>query len=371
MTRSREFQVFAKPVGAQCNMRCAYCYYHPNAGAAPIRMSDDLLETYILQHIEACTDPAIRFAWHGGEPTLFGLEGFQKIVSLQKKHCPEGRRILNGIQTNGLLLDDNWRRFLAKEQFIVGLSLDGMAADHDLYRKTAAGEPTHAQALKACNSLLQDDITTEILCVVHSGNVGNPLKVYDYFCGMKIPYLTFLPLVERSSAGTVSERTVPADAWGEFLCAVFDGWLERDIGRIKIQIFEEAARSAFGLEHSLCIFRKTCNVPVLECNGDVYSCDHFLKPEHRLGNIREISLAGMLDSPLQKAFGRFKQATLPQQCRRCPVLDMCNGGCPKDRFIKTPDGEPGLNYLCSGYRRFFSHCRPFVSMLADVWRGPI
>jgi uncharacterized protein len=205
--------------------------------------------------------------------------------------------------------------------------------------------------------------------VVHSGNVGLPRQVYAFFLDVGVPYLTFLPLVQPLGNGRVDERSVPAEAWGDFLCAVFDAWLERDIGRIRIQIFEEAARCAFGLEHTLCVFRGVCGgVPVLECSGDVYSCDHFVTPEHRLGNIRETPLHLLLDGAQQKAFGRAKRDTLPRQCLDCAVLGMCNGGCPKNRFIRTADGEPGLNYLCRGYRRFFSHCLPFVRTLAELRR---
>jgi uncharacterized protein len=330
-------------------------------------MPEDLLETYIVQHIDACTAPSIQFSWHGGEPTLLGLDGFRKIVSLQKQHCPQGRRIVNGIQTNGLLLDEDWCRFLAAEQFIVGLSLDGPAPLHDRYRTTSAGEPTHAHVMQAYDRLRRHGVTTECLCVVHSSNVHHPLEVYAFFRELEVPYLTFLPLVEPLAGEGVSDRTVPADAWGEFLCAIFDAWLERDIGRVKIQIFEEAARPAFGLEHTLCIFRKTCGgVPILDCSGDVYSCDHFARPEFLLGNIRETPLARLLDSSRQQEFGRAKQTTLPRQCLNCAVLDMCNGGCPKDRILSTPDGESGLDYLCAGYLRFFMHCRPFVSALAHI-----
>jgi len=332
-------------------------------------MSEQLLEKYILQHIEACTEPVVQFSWHGGEPTLYGLDGFRRIVALQKKHCPEDRSIVNGIQTNGVLLDVQWCRFLAEENFVVGLSMDGPAKLHDGYRVTVKGEATHAQVMQAYDLLRDNNVRTECLCVVHSDNVQYPLEVYEFFRGMEIPYLTFLPLVERLGQDRVSERTVSADAWGEFLCSIFDGWLERDIGRIKVQIFEEAVKPAFGLEHTLCIFRKVCGgVPVLECNGDLYSCDHFMKPEYRLGNIGRTSLAELLDSPRQQAFGREKQDTLPGQCLDCTVLDMCNGGCPKNRFARAADGEPGLNYLCSGYKRFFTHCRPFVDTLAEVWR---
>lgn len=332
-------------------------------------MPDDLLETYILQHIQASTDPVISFSWHGGEPTLYGLDGFRRIVSLQNKLCPEDRRIVNGIQTNGILFDDEWCRFLATEKFAVGLSIDGPKQAHDSCRITTKGESTHFQAMRAYERLRMHGVTTECLCVVHAQNVFYPQQVYEFFRNIEVPYLTFLPLVERVSNDRVSQRSVPADAWGEFLCAIFDIWLNRDIGRIKIQIFEEAARPAFGLEHTLCIFRKTCGgVPILECNGDVYSCDHFVMPEHRLGNIRETSLAALLDNTQQQEFGRLKQKSLPEQCRRCEVLDMCNGGCPRNRFIRIPDEEYRMNYLCPGYKSLFSHCRPFVDALADVWR---
>jgi uncharacterized protein len=365
----REFQVFAKPAGARCNLHCSYCYYLSHGVPGTQSMPDELLEAYILQHIEACTDPVVSFSWHGGEPTLFGLEGFRRIAALQKKHCPEGRRIVNGIQTNGILLDEEWCRFLTEEKFTVGLSLDGPDQLHNQYRVTAKGDPTHGQVMRAHERLREHGVKTECLCVVHSGNVRLPLEVYEFFRSLEVPYLTFLPLVEPMLPGRVSERTVPADAWGEFLCRIFDVWLDRDIGRIKVQIFEEAARPAFGLEHTLCIFRKVCGgVPVLECDGDVYSCDHFVTPECRLGNIRETSLALLLDGPQQQAFGRAKRETLPQQCLNCGVLSMCNGECPRNRFIRTEDGESGLNYLCSGYKRFFTHCRPFVATLAELWR---
>jgi len=364
----REFQVFAKPVGALCNLRCRYCYYVSHMNSDPQSMSDELLESYIIQHITACADPVIAFSWHGGEPTLYGLDGFRKITRLQKKHRPEGRSIGNGIQTNGFLLNDEWCSFLAEENFIVGLSLDGMQSEHDRYRVTVKGATTHRQAMRAYELLRQHSVRTECLCVVHSLNVRRPEEVYEFFHGLGIPYLTFLPLVEPLASGGVSERTAPSQLWGEFLCTIFNIWIERGIGRIKIQIFEEAARSAFGQEHTLCIFRKVCGgVPVLECNGNVYSCDHFATPEYLLGNIRDVSLSVLLDSPQQQAFGRDK-LQLPQQCLDCAVLDMCNGGCPKNRFAHTSDGKHGLNYLCAGYKRFFTHCLPFVNTLAQIWK---
>ncbi len=364
-----EFQILAKPVGARCNLHCAYCYYLPYANSEPASMPYDLLEIYIRQHIQACSSPIIQFSWHGGEPTLFGLDGFRKIVSLQKKLCPAERRIINGIQTNGILLDSDWYRFLAMEGFTVGLSLDGPELIHNRFRTAQGQNPTHSQVLEAFERLRDHGIATECLCVVHSATVQRPLEIYDFFRGIEAPYLTFLPLVEYSSEGFISDRTVPSEAWGEFLCAIFDVWLNQDIGRIKIQIFEEAFRSAFAMPHTLCIFRPICGgVPILESNGDVYGCDHFRTAEHLLGNIRNTSLRDLLDSSQQQAFGRGKKDTLPQECRRCAVLNMCNGGCPKNRFIHSSDGESGLNYLCSGYKRFFTHCRPFVDTLAEVWR---
>ncbi len=365
----REFQVLAKPVGSRCNLHCRYCYYRSNEHTECSVMTDELLKAYILQHIDASTGPLIPFSWHGGEPTLFGLERFRRIVALQKKFCPSGRRIVNGIQTNGTHIDDDWCRFMAAEHITVGLSMDGPEPMHDLYRLKSKGEGTFQQVCRSYDRLRKHGVQTECLCVVHSGNVCRPREVYEFFLGIEVPYLTFLPLVEPISRGRVSSRSVTPEGWGIFLCSIFDMWESRDIGRIKIQIFEEAARTAFGLEHTLCIFRKTCGgVPALECNGDLYSCDHFTTSRHRLGNIRETSLVRMLDSPRQQSFGEAKKDTLPGLCLDCPELDMCNGGCPKNRFIQTPDGESGLNYLCAGYKRFFSHCRPFVDAVARLHR---
>jgi len=373
---SREFQVFVKPAGPRCNLACRYCYYVGKKGLdakdEPACMADDILERYIVQHIAACSDPVIPFSWHGGEPTLLGLDYFRQIVVLQQKHCPAHRIVANGIQTNGTLLDDDWCRFLAAERFAIGLSLDGPAWIHDSYRVTKDGRPTHEQALRGYRLLRKHGVPCEILCVVHACNVGHPTEIYRFFKELGVGYLTFLPLVERDpDAPTgVSDRTVPAEAWGTFLCTVFDEWKARDIGRVKVQIFEEAIRPAFGQEHTLCVFRKTCGrVPVIEHNGDFFCCDHFVDAEHYLGNIQSTPLADLLDDPRQKAFGQAKFDTLPRYCRECGVLAMCHGGCPKDRFLRTPEGESGLNYLCAGFKRFFTHCQPFVAEVAALWRG--
>jgi len=373
---SCEFQVFAKPVGSICNLDCHYCYYlkkqqlYPKGGS--FRMPDDILEEYIVQHIEAWPDSVIRFSWHGGEPTILGLDYFRKIVALQRKHLPSGRTVINGIQTNGTLLNEDWCRFLSEEGFTVGISLDGPREIHDRFRVTKDQKPTYEQTMRGCQLLQQHRVLCEILCVVNAHNVQCPTEVYRFFKRLKIQYVSFLPLVERQpdAEGGVSNRSVPSEAWGAFLCTIFDEWMAKDIGRVKVQIFEEAARAAFGQEHTLCIFKRTCGgVPVVEHNGDFYSCDHFVDAEHRLGNIRETPLVELLESRAQTAFGEAKLIGLPQYCRACEVRNMCNGGCPKDRFLQTPNGKGRLNYLCAGYRSFFNHCRPFVDEIAALWRG--
>ena len=371
---SHGFQVFVKPVGALCNLDCHYCYYLKKEGLYPkgesFQMPYEILEDYIVQHIEASPEEVIRFSWHGGEPTLLGLNYFRKIVELQRKHQPPNRKILNGIQTNGTLLDDEWCRFFAREEFAVGLSLDGPKEMHDRYRVTKDQKPTHEHVMRGYRLLQKHGFYTDILCVVNSYNVQFPLQVYRFFKEINSQYITFLPLVEpESHTGTgVSQMSVSAEDWGKFLCTIFDEWIESDIGRVKIQIFEEALRTAFNQEHSLCIFRPTCgDIPVIEHNGDFYSCDHYVDAEHYLGNIKETPLVEMLESPAQKAFGRAKLETLPHYCRECNVRNMCNGECPKNRFITTPDGEKGLNYLCDGYKHFFNHCQPFVQQVAALW----
>lgn len=370
---SREFQVLVKPIGAVCNLDCRYCYYLGKRDLYPktwsFRMDDALLERYIVQHIEACPRDLIFFSWHGGEPTVLGLDYFRRIVELQRRHRPPGRRILNGIQTNGTLLDEEWCRFLAAEGFYVGLSLDGPRELHDRYRTTKGGRATHKQVMQALRLLQRYRIPCDILCVVNEQNVRHPTSVYRFFRELGVDYLQFLPLVARSN-GRVTGETVPAEAYGMFLCTVFDEWVRHDITRIGIQNFDEAMRPFLGMEHALCIFRETCgDVVVVEHNGDFYSCDHFVDRDHRLGNIRETPLVEMLESTAQREFGRRKRDGLPRYCRECEVLALCNGGCPKDRFIRTPDGEEGLNYLCPGLKRFFTYSRPYLQRIASFRRS--
>jgi uncharacterized protein len=370
---SRPYQIFAKPIGSVCNLGCDYCYYLKKQSLYPgensFRMPDDVLEEYIVQHIQACPDLVIPFSWHGGEPTLLGLDYFQKIVELQRKHQPSQRQIINGIQTNGTLIDETWCRFLATEKFSVGLSLDGPQEIHDSHRRSKSGKPTHGQAMRGYELLRKHEIACDILCVVHAQNVNHPMEVYRFFKQIKAGHIGFLPLVEPqpNHEGAVSSSTVPSEAYGAFLCAVFDEWTSQDIGKVRVQIFEETAGTALGQEHTLCIFKKTCgDVPVIEHNGDFFVCDHFVDREHLLGNIRETRLIDLIDSPRQIAFGKAKRDTLPRYCLQCDLLSLCNGGCPKDRILRTPDGEDGLNYLCTGYKRFFTHCRPFLTELSAL-----
>jgi uncharacterized protein len=373
---SRSFQVFVKPAGAACNLACDYCYYldrgAATGGDAPSRMSEDLLESYIRQHIAASPDEVVRFSWHGGEPTLLGVECFRRIVEIERRLAPPGREIRNGLQTNGTLLDEDWGRFLAASEFSVGLSLDGPRDLHDCRRRGRDGRPSFEAALRGWEILRRHGVPADVLCVVGGHNAGRPLDVYRFLREIGASFVTFLPLVERDagSATGAGAGSVTPGAWGDFLCAVFDEWVGRDIGRLKVQIIEEAARTAFGQEHSLCIFRPVCGgVPVLERNGDLFSCDHYVDAAHRLGNIAGSPLATLLESPAQVAFGRAKLDTLPRACLACGVLDMCHGECPKNRFALTPEGEPGLNYLCAGYKAFFGHVTPFVDAIAGAWRG--
>jgi uncharacterized protein len=320
-----------------------------------------------VQHIEAAPGPTLNFSWHGGEPTILGIEFFEKVVELQRKLKPVGWRIQNGIQTNGVLLDEAWGQFLSREGFSVGLSLDGPAELHDPYRTNRGGQPTHAQAMRAYELLYKLQIHIDILCVVHHLNVRNPLAVYRFFRSIGGQYVGFLPAVDQSQETStgVSPYTPAAEEYGTFLCKIFDEWIGRDVGRMMVQVFDEAARPALGLEHSLCVFRETCGqIPVLEHNGDFFPCDHYVNLEHRLGNINKTPLRELLESEAQQNFGAAKRNSLPRYCLECEALAMCNGGCPKYRFIKTPDGEPGLNYLCVGLKRFFLHSRAPLANLA-------
>ena len=369
-----QFQIFAKPAGSVCNLACSYCYYlgkkalYP--GAPSFRMSVEVLENYIIQHIQASDSNTIMFSWHGGEPMLAGLNFFRKVVKLQNRYKPSGKSIINGIQTNGTLLNDSWCGFFADGNFITGISLDGPEEYHNRFRNDPAGIPSFKKVLNGLELLNKYQITHEILCVVSSFNSRNPLEIYRFFRQLGIRFVTFLPLVTRlpGSDTSVSSESVGPEDFGNFLTEIFDDWLANDIGKIKIQIIEEALRAAFSQDHTMCIFKENCGrVPVVEFNGDFYSCDHYVDGEHLIGNIMEGRLEDFLESEKQVSFGRMKYSALPKFCLICEVRKMCNGECPKNRFIRTPDGKEGLNYLCSGYRKFFNHCLPFVESVAGVW----
>ena len=372
----REFQIFAKPVGSACNLSCSYCYYlgkntmYPNTDKIP--MTEYILEKYIIQHIKASTESIINFSWHGGEPLLAGIEFYRKVLRLQSFHKPVGKYILNGLQTNGTLINEEWSRFLSENNFIIGISIDGPPEFHNILRTSKDSSPTWQQVINGFQLLKKYGVVPEILCVVNAENVKHPLIIYKFFKQIGAKYITFLPLVEPE-AGTsprVSRNSVPAEEFGYFLSEVFDEWVEKDIGDIKIQIFEEAARSAFNQEHTLCIFKSNCGgVPVVEHNGDFYSCDHYVNKDHYLGNIIDHSLTYFLDSKRQKVFGMTKSISLPEYCIKCEVRSMCNGECPKNRIILTPDGEAGLNYLCKGYKYFFNYCRPFIEAISAAWKN--
>ena len=370
ISKFREFQIFAKPVGSKCNLNCSYCYYLGKsslyAGNNKFLMDDQTLEKYIIQHIESSADQFISFSWHGGEPLLAGIGFYKKVIKIQSLHNPDGKVILNGIQTNGTLINDAWGKFFEENKFIVGISLDGPPEFHNFHRKSNDGSGTWEKVVNGFRILMDHGIIPEILCVVNSQNVKHPELVYNFIRESGAMYISFLPLViqETAAESCVSEDSVPALEFGYFLSKIFDKWVGEDIGTIKIQIFEEAARTAFRQDHTLCIFKENCGgVPVIEHNGDFYSCDHFVNKEHLLGNIKDHSIAYFLDSERQGIFGKAKSITLPDYCIECGVKSMCNGECPKNRFIHSPDGQPGLNYLCQGYKYFFNHCVPFIEAI--------
>jgi uncharacterized protein len=343
-------------------MHCAYCYYLGKERLFPagtFRMPEDLLEEYIAQRIEASFGPNTHFEWHGGEPTLLGLDYFRTITRLQHKYKPKGRTVSNGLQTNGLLIDDEWAGFLAQEAFSVGLSLDGPVEFHDGFRKTADGRPTQSRVVHAFYLLKERRVFCNVLCVLHSVNTAAPDKLYDFFRGLGVSYIQFLPLV---GAG---EASAGPDEIGDFLCRIFDRWIRQDVGRIVIQIFDEALRPVYGAPHALCIHRETCgDAAVLEHDGSFYACDHFVDPEHCIGTIRERKLCDLAADPKMARFGKAKKDMLPKYCRECEALSFCNGGCPKDRTAHAPDGEGGLNSLCPAYKAFFLHSRPELTRLA-------
>jgi uncharacterized protein len=367
---NRECLVMAKPAGPRCNMACAYCYYLGKEAVLPKgpgRLPVDMLETYIQQRLQASSGPVVHFEWHGGEPTLLGLDYFRSIVRMQREHLPPGRKVSNGLQTNGSLLDGAWSSFLAREGFSVGLSLDGPAPLHDAFRRSTDGGPTHARVERAYTLLKERGVFVNLLCVLHARNATETDLVYDYFTGLGATHVQFLPLV----AGIARRGSAAApEMVGEFLCRVFDRWIRGGMGRMVIQNIDEALRPIYGLPHALCVHRETCgDVAVLERDGGFYACDHFVDPDHLIGNLRERSIQDLAADQRMIDFGNAKRNTLPRVCRECDLLSSCNGGCPKDRAPAAAGEAGGINRLCPAYRRFFGHGRPELTRLAAHMRA--
>lgn len=388
----RAFHLLVKPTGAVCNLDCSYCFFLSKEMLYPgsrFRMADDLLEIYIRQLIEAHRVPEVQLAWQGGEPTLMGLPFFRRAVALAESYRRPGMTIHYALQTNGTLLDDEWGEFLAANNFLVGISLDGPRDIHDTYRHDKGGGPTFDKVLRGLEALKRHRVEWNVLCTLHRANAERPLDVYRFFRDeLGAEHIQFIPIIERMAAAEegqatewsswrdrplyvqagdhVTQRSITAEQYGRFLCAVFDEWVRYDVGRLYVQMFEVALANWFGTPPGLCIHAKTCGGALaLEHTGDLYACDHFVEPAYRLGNIREEHMIELIASDRQLQFGRDKFETLPAYCRGCDVRFACHGGCPKDRFIHTPDGEPGLNYLCAGYKLFFHHIADAMEFMVD------
>ena len=383
------FHVMAKPIGPICNLDCKYCFYlekellYPQADPHIDKwaMSDQVLESYIRQYIEAHDTPVVNFAWQGGEPTLLGVDYFRKLVQIQKKYA-NGKQIANAFQTNGVLLNDAWAEFFLENQFLIGISIDGPRELHDAYRVDKGGQPTFDRVMRGIETLQRNKVDFNTLTTVHRANADSPLEVYRFLRDNGSGYMQFIPIVERiahqvtdeglrlispdfAGAAKVAPWSVEPRQFGRFLCTIFDEWVRRDVGRTFVQLFDVSLETWSGMEASLCIFRKQCGAALaIEHSGDLYSCDHFVYPENRLGNIMDSALAALAGSEKQQRFGEAKESTLPRYCRECDVRFACNGECPKHRFLTTPDGEPGLNYLCAGYKMFFHHVDPAMRFMA-------
>ncbi|HXH02647.1 MAG TPA: anaerobic sulfatase-maturation protein [Candidatus Competibacteraceae bacterium] len=391
----RSFHVMAKPVGPLCNLDCQYCFYQEKERLFPkrerFRIADETLEAFIRQYIQLQTTPEIHFIWQGGEPTLLGIDFFRKAISIQKQYA-DGRPIRNAIQTNGTLLDDEWCRFLSEHDFLVGISLDGPAHLHDRYRVDKQGHPTFAAVMRGIEALKRQGTAFNTLTVVNRLNADHPLEVYRFLKEIGSGFIQFIPLVERKAdraardlnltlaappaldagsgaAAPVTPWSVTPRQYGEFLVTIFDEWIRRDVGKVCVQTFEVALGNWMGMGSGLCVFAPRCGTAMaMEHNGDVYACDHYVYPDYRLGNVLQHSLVELLSSPQQRKFANDKFDALPKRCRNCEVRFACHGECPKNRFIETADGDPGLNYLCTAYRRFFNHIDPYMQRMAHLLR---
>ncbi len=379
---AKPLYVMLKPAGAHCNLACKYCYYLEKNKLYPTAqrhlMSDEMLEQFTREYIEAQTMSQVLFTWHGGEPLLRSIDFYRKALSLQQKYAG-GRRIDNVIQTNGTLLTDEWCEFFAQNHWLVGISIDGPQPDHDHYRLTAAGKPSWKKVMQGIKLLKKHGVEWNAMAVVNAYNVNHPLEFYRFFKENGCQFLQFTPIVERLTRHEdgrtlasladkneipLSEASVAPEQWGYFLCAIFDEWVRKDVGKIFVEIFDCTLANWMGVSPGICAYSKECgHAGVMEHNGDVYSCDHFVFPEYKLGNIRDHSLIDMLYGEQQQEFSRLKHSSLPRQCKECDMEFACHGECPKNRFMKDKYGDSGLNYLCLGYYHYYQHVAPYMDYM--------
>ena len=379
---AKPLYVMLKPAGAHCNLACKYCYYLEKNKLYPTAqrhlMSDEMLEQFTREYIEAQTMNQVLFTWHGGEPLLRSIDFYRKALSLQQKYAG-GRRIDNVIQTNGTLLTDEWCEFFAQNHWLVGISIDGPQPDHDHYRLTAAGKPSWKKVMQGIKLLKKHGVEWNAMAVVNAYNANHPLEFYRFFKENGCQFLQFTPIVERLTRHedgrtlasladkdeiSLSEASVAPELWGYFLCAIFDEWVRKDVGKIFVEIFDCTLANWMGISPGICAYSKECgHAGVMEHNGDVYSCDHFVFPEYKLGNIRDHSLIDMLYGEQQQEFSRLKHSSLPRQCKECDMEFACHGECPKNRFMKDKYGDSGLNYLCPGYYHYYQHVAPYMDYM--------
>lgn len=379
---AKPLYVMLKPAGAHCNLACKYCYYLEKNKLYPTAqrhlMSDEMLEQFTREYIEAQTMNQVLFTWHGGEPLLRSIDFYRKALSLQQKYAG-GRRIDNVIQTNGTLLTDEWCEFFAQNHWLVGISIDGPQPDHDHYRLTAAGKPSWKKVMQGIKLLKKHGVEWNAMAVVNAYNANHPLEFYRFFKENGCQFLQFTPIVERLTRHedgrtlasladkdeiSLSEASVAPEQWGYFLCAIFDEWVRKDVGKIFVEIFDCTLANWMGISPGICAYSKECgHAGVMEHNGDVYSCDHFVFPEYKLGNIRDHSLIDMLYGEQQQEFSRLKHSSLPRQCKVCDMEFACHGECPKNRFMKDKYGDSGLNYLCPGYYHYYQHVAPYMDYM--------
>ena len=379
---AKPLYVMLKPAGAHCNLACKYCYYLEKNNLYPTAqrhlMSDEMLEQFTREYIEAQTMNQVLFTWHGGEPLLRSIDFYRKALSLQQKYAGS-RRIDNVIQTNGTLLTDEWCEFFAQNHWLVGISIDGPQPDHDHYRLTAAGKPSWKKVMQGIKLLKKHGVEWNAMAVVNAYNANHPLEFYRFFKENGCQFLQFTPIVERLTRHedgrtlasladkdeiSLSEASVAPEQWGYFLCAIFDEWVRKDVGKIFVEIFDCTLANWMGISPGICAYSKECgHAGVMEHNGDVYSCDHFVFPEYKLGNIRDHSLIDMLYGEQQQEFSRLKHSSLPRQCKECDMEFACHGECPKNRFMKDKYGDSGLNYLCPGYYHYYQHVAPYMDYM--------